>query len=189
MSPGPAARNRARIAESMQPVDAVGLHARREPSATGPGHALFRHPAAAGWRGIWRGESVEKLARDRVLTAMAGGGAWPWAKGQGGDVSTVLDLCARANCRRTKPRYLIGRSASPDDIVGAVARGIDMMGLCAARPASGPHRAGVHPAKACEHQKPPAMPMIARAGTRTALAPPAPAIHAPTCNHCSARRK
>ena len=88
------------------------------------------HAAGAALFGIVQGaltrtcasESAEALTAHRLRRLRdrrAGGG-----RGAGGDVR-ACSISRRASCPADAPRYLMG-VGTPDDIVGAVARGIDM---------------------------------------------------------------
>ncbi|MDK3072017.1 tRNA guanosine(34) transglycosylase Tgt [Sedimentitalea sp. JM2-8] len=112
--------DRTRIAESMR-LSMRWAERSREAFGDRPGHALFgiqqggleedlRAESAAALRGIgFDGYAVGGLAVGEGQAAMFG----------------CLDF-APAQLPEDKPRYLMG-VGKPDDIVGAVARGIDMM--------------------------------------------------------------
>ena len=110
----------ARLADSMR----LSMRwARRSKEAFGdrPGHALFGIQQGGDNREL-RAESAAAL-RDIGFDGYAVGGL---AVGEGQQVMfDVLDY-APAMLPEDKPRYLMG-VGRPDDIVGAVARGIDMM--------------------------------------------------------------
>ncbi|MGJ8626756.1 MAG: tRNA guanosine(34) transglycosylase Tgt [Sulfitobacter sp.] len=112
--------DRARIAESMQ----LSMRwAARSKQAFGdrPGHALFGIQQG-GLEQDLRGESAEAL-REIGFDGYAVGGL---AVGEGqAAMFDCLDY-APDMLPEDKPRYLMG-VGKPDDIVGAVARGIDMM--------------------------------------------------------------
>ncbi len=114
----PAGRDR--IAESML----LSMRwARRSKDAFGerPGHALFGIQQG-GLEQDLRGESAERLIEIGFDGYAVGG----LAVGEGQDAMFgVLDY-APAMLPEEKPRYLMG-VGKPDDIVGAVKRGIDMM--------------------------------------------------------------
>ncbi|HGG06146.1 MAG TPA: tRNA guanosine(34) transglycosylase Tgt [Aliiroseovarius sp.] len=93
----------------------------REAFGERPGHALFGIQQGGVTQDL-RAESAEKL-RDIGFEGYAVGGL---AVGEGQEAMFgVLDY-APAMLPREKPRYLMG-VGKPDDIVGAVKRGIDMM--------------------------------------------------------------
>ncbi|MEL7469369.1 MAG: tRNA guanosine(34) transglycosylase Tgt [Pseudomonadota bacterium] len=85
-----------------------------------PGHALFGIQQGSVWEDL-RGESAEKLAAIGFDGYAVGG----LAVGEGqAEMFRVLDF-APGQLPDDKPRYLMG-VGKPDDIVGAVQRGIDM---------------------------------------------------------------
>ena len=93
----------------------------REAFGERPGHALFGIQQGGVTQDL-RAESAEKL-RDIGFEGYAVGGL---AVGEGQEAMFgVLDY-APAMLPKDKPRYLMG-VGKPDDIVGAVKRGIDMM--------------------------------------------------------------
>ena len=112
--------DRDRIAESM----ALSMRwAARSRDAFGdrPGHALFGIQQGGLERDL-REESAEALARIGFDGYAIGG----LAVGEGQDAMLkCLDYAPRM-LPKDKPRYLMG-VGKPDDIVGAVARGVDMM--------------------------------------------------------------
>ena len=112
--------DRRRIAESME----MSMRwAKRSKEAFGdrPGHALFGIQQG-GLEEDLRGQSAEAL-RDIGFDGYAVGGL---AVGEGqAAMFDCLDF-APSQLPEDKPRYLMG-VGKPDDIVGAVARGIDMM--------------------------------------------------------------
>jgi queuine tRNA-ribosyltransferase len=112
--------DRARIAESMQ-LSMRWAARSREAFGDRPGHALFGIQQG-GLEQDLRGESAEKL-REIGFDGYAVGGL---AVGEGQEAMfNCLDY-APEQLPQDKPRYLMG-VGKPDDIVGAVARGIDMM--------------------------------------------------------------
>jgi queuine tRNA-ribosyltransferase len=112
--------DRARIAESME-MSMRWAARSREAFGDRPGHALFGIQQG-GLEQDLRGESAEKL-REIGFDGYAVGGL---AVGEGQEAMfNCLDY-APEQLPQDKPRYLMG-VGKPDDIVGAVARGIDMM--------------------------------------------------------------
>jgi queuine tRNA-ribosyltransferase len=112
--------DRARIAESMQ-LSMRWAARSREAFGDRPGHALFGIQQGGLERDL-RGESAEAL-RDIGFEGYAIGGL---AVGEGqAAMFDCLDY-APDMLPEDKPRYLMG-VGKPDDIVGAVKRGIDMM--------------------------------------------------------------
>jgi len=112
--------DRARINESMQ----MSMRwAKRSKDAFGdrPGHALFGIQQG-GLEQDLRAESAEKL-REIGFDGYAVGGL---AVGEGQEAMFDCLDYAPEQLPVDKPRYLMG-VGKPDDIVGAVARGIDMM--------------------------------------------------------------
>ncbi|MEL6466681.1 MAG: tRNA guanosine(34) transglycosylase Tgt [Pseudomonadota bacterium] len=112
--------DRDRIADSMR----LSMRwAKRSRDAFGdrPGHALFGIQQG-GLEEDLRGESAEAL-REIGFEGYAVGGL---AVGEGQDAMFGCLDYAPEQLPRDKPRYLMG-VGKPDDIVGAVARGIDMM--------------------------------------------------------------
>ena len=112
--------DRDRIAESMR----LSMRwARRSRDAFGdrPGHALFGIQQG-GLKEDLRGESAEAL-REIGFDGYAVGGL---AVGEGQEAMFGCLDYAPEQLPRDKPRYLMG-VGKPDDIVGAVKRGIDMM--------------------------------------------------------------
>jgi len=112
--------DRARIAESMR----LSMRwAARSKDAFGdrPGHALFGIQQG-GLEEDLRAESAQAL-REIGFDGYAVGGL---AVGEGQDAMFGCLDHATAQLPADKPRYLMG-VGKPDDIVGAVARGIDMM--------------------------------------------------------------
>ena len=112
--------DRARINESMQ----MSMRwAKRSKDAFGdrPGHALFGIQQG-GLEQDLRAESAEKL-REIAFDGYAVGGL---AVGEGQEAMFDCLDYAPEQLPVDKPRYLMG-VGKPDDIVGAVARGIDMM--------------------------------------------------------------
>ncbi|MEO0764027.1 MAG: tRNA guanosine(34) transglycosylase Tgt, partial [Pseudomonadota bacterium] len=111
---------RARIAESMR-LSMRWAARSREAFGDRPGHALFGIQQG-GLEQDLRGESAEAL-RSIGFDGYAVGGL---AVGEGQEAMFgVLDY-APGMLPANKPRYLMG-VGKPDDIVGAVKRGIDMM--------------------------------------------------------------
>ena len=109
-----------RVAESMR-MSMRWAHRSRDAFGDRPGHALFGIQQG-GVNQDLRGESAEAL-RDIGFDGYAVGGL---AVGEGQEAMFgVLDY-APDMLPQDKPRYLMG-VGKPDDIVGAVARGIDMM--------------------------------------------------------------
>ena len=112
--------DRARIAESMQ-LSMRWAARSKEAFGDRPGHALFGIQQGGLERDL-RAQSAEAL-RDIGFDGYAVGGL---AVGEGQEAMFgVLDY-APDMLPADKPRYLMG-VGKPDDIVGAVARGIDMM--------------------------------------------------------------
>ncbi|WP_415920323.1 tRNA guanosine(34) transglycosylase Tgt [Tateyamaria sp. SN6-1] len=112
--------DKARIAESM----ALSMRwAQRSRDAFGdrPGHALFGIQQG-GLEQDLRAESAEALTRIGFDGYAVGG----LAVGEGQEAMFGCLDFAPEQLPRDKPRYLMG-VGKPDDIVGAVARGIDMM--------------------------------------------------------------
>ncbi|MEL7133391.1 MAG: tRNA guanosine(34) transglycosylase Tgt [Pseudomonadota bacterium] len=112
--------DRDRIAESMR----LSMRwAKRSRDAFGdrPGHALFGIQQG-GLEEDLRGESAEALKAIGFEGYAVGG----LAVGEGQDAMFGCLDYAPEQLPRDKPRYLMG-VGKPDDIVGAVARGIDMM--------------------------------------------------------------
>jgi queuine tRNA-ribosyltransferase len=112
--------SRARIAESMQ----LSMRwAARSRAAFGdrPGHALFGIQQG-GLEPDFREESAKALI-DIGFDGYAIGGL---AVGEGQDAMFACLDYAPDQLPQDKPRYLMG-VGKPDDIVGAVARGVDMM--------------------------------------------------------------
>ena len=112
--------DRSRIAESMR----LSMRwAQRSKDAFGdrPGHALFGIQQG-GLEEDLRGESAEAL-REIGFDGYAVGGL---AVGEGQEAMFGCLDYAPDQLPEDKPRYLMG-VGKPDDIVGAVARGIDMM--------------------------------------------------------------
>jgi tRNA-guanine family transglycosylase len=85
-----------------------------------PGHALFGIQQGGVTREL-REESAEKRWKSASTATRSAGS--PWARGR--RRCSASRLCAR-HAARDRPRYLMG-VGKPDDIVGAVKRGIDMM--------------------------------------------------------------
>ncbi|NBT31094.1 MAG: tRNA guanosine(34) transglycosylase Tgt [Rhodobacteraceae bacterium] len=109
-----------RVAESMR-MSMRWAQRSRDAFGDRPGHALFGIQQG-GVNQDLRGESAEAL-RDIGFDGYAVGGL---AVGEGQEAMFgVLDY-APDMLPQDKPRYLMG-VGKPDDIVGAVARGIDMM--------------------------------------------------------------
>jgi len=109
-----------RVAESMR-MSMRWAQRSRDAFGDRPGHALFGIQQGGVNKDL-RGESAEAL-RDIGFDGYAVGGL---AVGEGQEaVFGVLDY-APDMLPQDKPRYLMG-VGKPDDIVGAVARGIDMM--------------------------------------------------------------
>jgi queuine tRNA-ribosyltransferase len=112
--------DRARIAESMR-LSIRWAQRSRDAFGDRPGHALFGIQQG-GLEEDLRAESAQAL-RDIGFDGYAVGGL---AVGEGQEAMfTCLDY-APDQLPVDKPRYLMG-VGKPDDIVGAVARGIDMM--------------------------------------------------------------
>ena len=114
----PASRDR--IAQSME----LSMRwAKRSRAAFGdrPGHALFGIQQG-GLEEALRGQSAAAL-REIGFEGYAGGGL---AVGEGQEAMFGCLDYAPEQLPKDKPRYLMG-VGKPDDIVGAVARGIDMM--------------------------------------------------------------
>jgi queuine tRNA-ribosyltransferase len=109
-----------RVAESMR-MSMRWAQRSRDAFGDRPGHALFGIQQGGVNKDL-RGESAEAL-RDIGFDGYAVGGL---AVGEGQEAMFgVLDY-APDMLPQDKPRYLMG-VGKPDDIVGAVARGIDMM--------------------------------------------------------------
>lgn len=112
--------DRDRIAESMR-LSMRWAERSREAFGDRPGHALFGIQQG-GLEEDFRAESAEAL-REIGFEGYAIGGL---AVGEGQEAMfSVLDF-APDMLPEDKPRYLMG-VGKPDDIVGAVARGVDMM--------------------------------------------------------------
>ncbi|WP_170786604.1 tRNA guanosine(34) transglycosylase Tgt [Ruegeria lacuscaerulensis] len=112
--------DRDRIAESMR-LSMRWAHRSRDAFGDRPGHALFGIQQG-GLEHDFREESAEAL-KEIGFEGYAVGGL---AVGEGQEAMfSVLDF-APDMLPTDKPRYLMG-VGKPDDIVGAVARGIDMM--------------------------------------------------------------
>ncbi len=112
--------DRARIAQSMR-LSMRWAQCSRDAFGDRPGHALFGIQQG-GLEEDFRAESAEAL-REIGFEGYAVGGL---AVGEGQEAMfTCLDFAAD-QLPEDKPRYLMG-VGKPDDIVGAVARGIDMM--------------------------------------------------------------
>ncbi|WP_170769629.1 tRNA guanosine(34) transglycosylase Tgt [Ruegeria lacuscaerulensis] len=112
--------DRDRIAESMR-LSMRWAHRSRDAFGDRPGHALFGIQQG-GLEQDFREESAEAL-KEIGFEGYAVGGL---AVGEGQEAMfSVLDF-APDMLPTDKPRYLMG-VGKPDDIVGAVARGIDMM--------------------------------------------------------------
>ena len=112
--------DRARIAESMR-LSMRWAARSREAFGEGPGHALFGIQQG-GLEEDLRGESAEAL-RAIGFDGYAVGGL---AVGEGQEAMFACLDYAPDQLPIDKPRYLMG-VGKPDDIVGAVKRGIDMM--------------------------------------------------------------
>ncbi|MEL6452581.1 MAG: tRNA guanosine(34) transglycosylase Tgt [Pseudomonadota bacterium] len=112
--------DRDRIASSMQ-LSMRWAKRSREAFGDRPGHALFGIQQG-GLEQDLRGESAEAL-QEIGFDGYAVGGL---AVGEGQEAMFGCLDYAPAQLPRDKPRYLMG-VGKPDDIVGAVARGIDMM--------------------------------------------------------------
>ena len=109
-----------RVAESMR-LSMRWAARSREAFGNRPGHALFGIQQGGVTQDL-RAESAEKL-REIGFDGYAVGGL---AVGEGQEAMFgVLDYAPNM-LPKDKPRYLMG-VGKPDDIVGAVARGIDMM--------------------------------------------------------------
>jgi queuine tRNA-ribosyltransferase len=114
----PAAREQ--IAESMR-LSMRWAQRSRDAFGDRPGHALFGIQQG-GLEEDLRAESAEAL-RDIGFDGYAVGGL---AVGEGQEAMFACLDFAAGQLPQDKPRYLMG-VGKPDDIVGAVARGIDMM--------------------------------------------------------------
>ena len=112
--------DKARIAESMQ-LSMRWAARSKEAFGDRPGHALFGIQQG-GLEEDLRAESAEAL-RDIGFDGYAVGGL---AVGEGQEAMFGCLDFAPDQLPADKPRYLMG-VGKPDDIVGAVARGIDMM--------------------------------------------------------------
>jgi queuine tRNA-ribosyltransferase len=110
----------ARVAESMR-LSMRWAQRSRDTFGDRPGHALFGIQQGGVTESL-RGESAEALTKIGFDGYAVGG----LAVGEGQETMfEVLDY-APDMLPKDKPRYLMG-VGKPDDIVGAVARGIDMM--------------------------------------------------------------
>ncbi len=146
-----------------------------------PGHALF---------GIMQG-GVTRDLREESATALKsigfdGYAVGGLAVGEGQEAMfSVLDY-APGFLPEDKPRYLMG-VGKPDDIVGAVERGIDMMDCVlpsrSGRTGQAWTRRGQVNIKNARHQDDP------RPLTKTAPARPAATTRAPTCTTSSSRAR
>ncbi|MCP1169071.1 tRNA guanosine(34) transglycosylase Tgt [Limimaricola litoreus] len=112
--------DRERIAESMR-LSMRWAQRSRDAFGDRPGHALFGIQQGGLERDL-RKESAEKL-REIGFEGYAVGGL---AVGEGQEAMFGCLDYAPAQLPEDKPRYLMG-VGKPDDIVGAVKRGIDMM--------------------------------------------------------------
>ncbi|AXI46967.1 tRNA guanosine(34) transglycosylase Tgt [Sulfitobacter sp. SK012] len=112
--------DRARINESMQ-LSMRWAARSKEAFGDRPGHALFGIQQGGLERDL-RGESAEALASIGFDGYAVGG----LAVGEGQEAMFDCLDYAPDQLPQDKPRYLMG-VGKPDDIVGAVARGIDMM--------------------------------------------------------------
>lgn len=112
--------DRARIAESMR-LSMRWAQRSRDAFGDRPGHALFGIQQG-GLEADFRAESSEAL-KDIGFEGYAVGGL---AVGEGQEAMFACLDHATGHLPQDKPRYLMG-VGKPDDIVGAVARGIDMM--------------------------------------------------------------
>jgi queuine tRNA-ribosyltransferase len=146
-----------------------------------PGHALFGIQQGGVTREL-RAESAEKL-REIGFDGYAVGGL---AVGEGQEAMFgVLDY-APDMLPEDKPRYLMG-VGKPDDIVGAVKRGIDMMDCVlpsrSGRTGQAFTRRGVVNIKNARHADDP------RPLDEACTCPACPAIPAPTCTTSSDRAR
>ena len=138
-----------------------------------PGHALFGIMQGGVTRDL-REESADALKRIGFDGYAVGG----LAVGEGQETMfSVLDY-APDFLPEDRPRYLMG-VGKPDDIVGAVARGIDMMDCVLPHDRGAPGRPG--PAAVRSTSRTPAMPTIRARWTRPAPARPAAITAAPIC--------
>ena len=112
--------DKARLAESMR-LSMRWAQRSRDAFGDRPGHALFGIQQG-GLEEDLRAESAEAL-RAIEFDGYAVGGL---AVGEGQEAMFACLDYAPEQLPRDKPRYLMG-VGKPDDIVGAVARGIDMM--------------------------------------------------------------
>jgi queuine tRNA-ribosyltransferase len=112
--------SRARIAESMA-LSMRWAARSREAFGDRPGHALFGIQQGGLERAL-REESAEALLRIGFEGYAIGG----LAVGEGQEAMLECLDYAPEMLPKDKPRYLMG-VGKPDDIVGAVARGVDMM--------------------------------------------------------------
>ena len=115
----PAGRDR--LGESME----LSMRwARRSKDAFGdrPGHALFGIQQGSAWRRICARRAPRRCARSGLMAMRS----VDLAVGEGQDAMFGCLDYAPEQLPVDKPRYLMG-VGKPDDIVGAVARGIDMM--------------------------------------------------------------
>jgi len=139
-----------------------------------PGHALFGIMQGGVTRDL-REESAQAL-RSIGFDGYAIGGL---AVGEGQEAMFgVLDY-APGFLPQDKPRYLMG-VGKPDDIVGAVERGVDMMD-CVLPSRSGRTGQGSDAARLSSTCATPATPTTPARWTRTAPARPAATIRAPIC--------
>jgi queuine tRNA-ribosyltransferase len=159
------------------PVDALGGRS-REAFGDRPGHALFGIQQGGVYADL-RAESAEALVEIGFDGYAVGG----LAVGEGqAAMFGVLDY-APGMLPEDRPRYLMG-VGKPDDIVGAVERGIDMMD-CVLPTRSG--RTGqAFTRRGAVNLRTPATATTRARWTRPAPARPAAAIRAPICTTWSA---
>mgnify|MGYP003693583853 CR=1 FL=1 len=115
-----------------------------------PGAPPVRHPAGRRWTRNCAAISAEQLIEIGFDGYAVGG----LAVGEGqAEMLRVPRFRGRPMLPADRPRYLMG-VGKPDDIVGAVERGIDMFD-CVLPTRLGPHRPGLHPARADQHPQRP----------------------------------
>ena len=164
--------DRDRIAESMR-LSMRWAQRSREAFGDRPGHALFGIQQG-GLERDFREESADALKKIGFEGYAVGG----LAVGEGQEAMFGCLDFATDMLPQDKPRYLMG-VGKPDDIVGAVKRGIDMMD-CVLPSRSG--RTGqAWTRRGRSTSRTPATPTTRARSTRTAPAPCCRSIRAPTC--------
>ncbi len=137
--------DRKRIAESMR-LSMRWAQRSRDAFGDRPGYALFGI-MQGGLEADLREESAKAL-RDIEFDGYALA-VWPWARGR--RRCLTVSTMRPDTFPEDKPRYLMG-VGKPDDIVGAVKRGVDMMDCVLPSPL-GPHRSGLDAHGRAEHQE------------------------------------